>query len=153
MHILSQMAPYTPNITKLGQAIEATRNQTSAILQTLERAALIINLYKDRDDMSQLTKPEKVYLENTNLMHALTGNVDRGNDRETFFANQLKEGHQLAFSGKGDFLIDGRYIIEVGGKNKTFDQIKDLPDSFIASDDIEFGHGHRIPLWLFGFLY
>ena len=153
MHILSQMAPYTPNITKLGQAIEATRTQTTPILQTLERAALITNLYKDRDDMSQLTKPEKVYLENTNLMHALTGNVDRGNDRETFFANQLKEGHQLTFSGNGDFLIDGRYTIEVGGRNKNFDQIKDMPDSYIAGDDIEFGHGNRIPLWLFGFLY
>ena len=153
MYILSQMVPYTPNITKLGQTIEATRNQTSAILQTLERAALIINLYKDSNDMSQLTKPEKVYLENTNLMHALSSNVDKGNDRETFFANQLKEGHQLTFSGDGDFLIDGQYTIEVGGRNKNYDQIKNLPNSYIASDDIEFGHGNRIPLWLFGFLY
>ena len=103
--------------------------------------------------MSQLTKPEKVYLENTNLVHALSVNVDKGNDRETFFANQLKEGHQVAFSGNGDFLIDGKYTIEVGGKGKTFDQIKDLTDSYIASDDIEYGHGNRIPLWLFGFLY
>ena len=153
MAILSQMAPFTPNITKLGQAIEATRNQTSAILQTLEKAALVNNLYKDKKDMSQLTKPEKVYLENTNLMHALSNHVDKGNDRETFFANQLKESHEVAYSGNGDFLIDGKYTFEVGGKNKNFDQIKDIPDSYIASDDIEFGHGNRIPLWLFGLLY
>lgn len=153
MSILSQMAPFSPNITKLGQAIEATRNQTAAILQTLEKAALINNLYKDKDDMSQLTKPEKVYLENTNLMHALTTHVEEGNDRETFFANQLKEGHQVTYSDKGDFLIDGKYTFEIGGKNKNYDQIKDMPDSYIASDDIEYGHGNRIPLWLFGFLY
>lgn len=153
MHILSQMTPYTPNISKLGQTIEATRNQTSSILQTLEKAALINNLYKEKDDMSQLTKPEKVYLENTNLMHALSGNVDKGTDRETFFANQLKESHQVTFSGNGDFLIDGKYTIEVGGKNKTFDQIKDMPESYVASDDIEYGHNNRIPLWLFGFMY
>lgn len=153
LYILSQMIPYSPNITKLGQSIEATRNQTARILLLLEKAALINNLYAERNDMSQLTKPEKVYMENTNLMHALSANVDKGNDRETFFANQLKEKHDITFSGQGDFLIDGRYTIEVGGKNKTFDQIKDIPNSYIASDDIEYGHGNRIPLWLFGFLY
>ena len=92
-------------------------------------------------------------MENTNLMHALSSNVDKGNDRETFFANQLKEGHTITFSGHGDFLIDGKYTIEVGGKGKTFEQIKDIPGSYIASDDIEYGHSNRIPLWLFGFLY
>lgn len=153
LYILSQMVPYTPNITKLGQAIEATRNQTAQILQILEKAALTTNLFADRTDMSQLTKPEKIYMENTNLMHALSANVNKGNDRETFFANQLKEGHSITFSGQGDFLIDGKYTIEVGGKGKTFEQIKDIPGSYIASDDIEYGHGNRIPLWLFGFLY
>lgn len=153
LYILSQMVPYTPNITKLGQAIEATRNQTAQILQILEKAALTTNLYADRNNMSQLTKPEKIYMENTNLMHALSANVDKGNDRETFFANQLKEGHSITFSGQGDFLIDGKYTIEVGGKGKTLEQIKDIPDSYIASDDIEYGHSNRIPLWLFGFLY
>ena len=153
LYILSQMVPYTPNITKLGQAIEATRNQTAQILQILEKAALTTNLYADRNNMSQLTKPEKIYMENTNLMHALSAKVDKGNDRETFFANQLKEGHSITFSGQGDFLIDGKYTIEVGGKGKTFEQIKDIPGSYIASDDIEYGHGNRIPLWLFGFLY
>ena len=153
LYILSQMVPYTPNITKLGQAIEATRNQTAQILQILEKAALTTNLYADRNNMSQLTKPEKIYMENTNLMHALSAKVDKGNDRETFFTNQLKEGHSITFSGQGDFLIDGKYTIEVGGKGKTFEQIKDIPGSYIASDDIEYGHGNRIPLWLFGFLY
>ena len=86
-------------------------------------------------------------------MHALSSDVEIGNARETFFANQLKQGHTITFSGQGDFLIDGQYTIEVGGKDKTFDQIKDLPNSFLAIDDAEYGHQNKIPLWLFGFLY
>lgn len=153
LYIISQQVPFVPNISNIGQAIEATRKQTYEMISTLERAALINSLYSGKADFSQLSKPEKIYLENTNMMHALSAQVDKGNDRETFFANQLKESHRLTFSGTGDFLIDNKYIIEVGGKNKTFDQIKDLPDSYIASDDIEYGFGNRIPLWLFGFLY
>ena len=103
--------------------------------------------------MQQLVKPEKVYLENTNLMYALAREINSGNIRETFFANQLFNAHELAFSGQGDFLIDNAHTIEVGGHRKSFSQIKDLPDSYLAIDDIEIGNGNRIPLWLFGFLY
>ena len=153
LYIISQQVPFVPNISNIGQAIEATRKQTYEMISTLERAALINSLYSGKADFSQLTKPEKIYLENTNMMHALSAQVDKGNDRETFFANQLKESHRLTFSGTGDFLVDNKYTVEVGGKNKTFDQIKDQPDSYVASDDIEYGFGNRIPLWLFGFLY
>lgn len=97
--------------------------------------------------------PEKVYLDNTNLMYALSSSADIGNIRETFFANQLKQNHQIAFSGQGDFWIDDIYTFEVGGKNKTFEQIKDVPNSYLIIDGIEYGTGNRIPLWLFGFLY
>ena len=102
--------------------------------------------------MSQLVKPEKVYLENTNLIYALTNHADTGNVRETFFANNIVRSHDVTFSGNGNFLIDGKYTIEVGGKNKKFDQIKDIPDSFLAIDDIETGYGNKIPLWIFGMI-
>ncbi|MBR6187590.1 MAG: ATP-binding protein [Prevotella sp.] len=153
LYIISQQVPFVPNISNIGQTIEATRKQTYEMISTLERAALINSLYSGKADFSQLTKPKKIYLENTNMMHALSSHVDKGNDRETFFANQLKEGHRLSYTGKGDFLIDGCHTVEVGGKGKNFDQIKDIPDSYIASDDIEYGYGNHIPLWLFGFLY
>ena len=123
------------------------------MFQILERAALLIMLYSGKSNMQQLAKPEKVYLENTNLMYALSAASDIGNVRETFFANQLKSRHEIAFSGQGDFRIDDTYTFEVGGKTKTFEQIKDLPDSYLAIDDVEYGTGKRIPLWLFGFLY
>jgi len=46
-----------------------------------------------------------------------------------------------------------RFVCLKGGKGKTFRQIKDTPNSFIAYDDVEMGVGNKIPLWLFGFLY
>ena len=112
-----------------------------------------IMLYSEKNNMQQLTKPEKVYLENTNLMYALAPTSDIGNIRETFFANQLKANHTITFSGQGDFRIDDTYTFEVGGKTKSFEQIKDIPNSYLAIDNVEYGTGKRIPLWLFGFLY
>ena len=57
------------------------------------------------------------------------------------------------FPSHGDSLVNGKYLFEIGGEKKTFAQIKDLPDSYLAVDGIEIGRGCRIPLWLFGFLY
>lgn len=151
--ILSRMVPFTPNMTKIAESIEATRQSVIRMFQVLERAALLIMLYSGKNNMQQLAKPEKVYLDNTNLMYALSSSADIGNIRETFFANQLKQNHQIAFSGQGDFRINDVYTFEVGGKNKTFEQIKDVPNSYLAIDGIEYGTGNRIPLWLFGFLY
>ena len=110
-------------------------------------------LYSEKNNMQQLTKPEKVYLENTNLMYALAPTSDIGNIRETFFPNQLKANHTLTCSGLGNFRIDDTYTFEVGGKTKSFEQIKDIPNSYLAIDNVEYGTGKRIPLWLFGFLY
>ena len=76
-----------------------------------------------------------------------------GNVRETFFANQLRHGHRVNVAEHGDFLIDGRYTFEVGGEKKGYRQIEDLSDAYIAADNMEYGFGNKIPLWLFGFLY
>lgn len=151
--IVSQMVPFTPNMTKVGESVEATRQSAIRMFQLLERAALIIMLYSGKDNMQQLAKPEKVYLDNTNLMYALSSSADIGNIRETFFANQLKQGHEITFSGQGDFRIDDVYTFEVGGKTKTFGQIKGIANSYLAIDNVEYGTGNRIPLWLFGFIY
>lgn len=147
------MVPFSPNMTKVGESIETTRQAVTRMFQLLERAALLIMLYSEKNNMQQLTKPEKVYLENTNLMYALAPTSDIGNIRETFFANQLKANHTITFSGQGDFRIDDTYTFEVGGKTKSFEQIKDIPNSYLAIDNVEYGTGKRIPLWLFGFLY
>ena len=86
-------------------------------------------------------------------MHALTERPDKGTLRETFFINQLSAVAEINYPRKGDFLINQKYLFEVGGKNKTFDQIKDIRDSYLAVDDVETGIGERIPLWMFGLLY
>ena len=86
-------------------------------------------------------------------MHVLCPFVDPGNERETFFFSQLKVNYDVTHPQKGDFLIDGKHLFEVGGKGKTFDQIADIPDSYLAVDDTEVGYGNRIPLWMFGLLY
>ena len=86
-------------------------------------------------------------------MHALVPHVDSGVARETFFFNQTKMGHAVTYTGVGDFVIDGKWTFEVGGRGKGFDQIADLPDSYVVNDDVEIGFGSKIPLWLFGFLY
>ena len=100
-----------------------------------------------------LSKPEKLYLNNANLNFSYCKAYDIGTIREQFFVNQVRLLHTVHYSKVGDFMVDGSYVFEIGGKNKSFKQIKDVNDSFIASDDIEIGSGNKMPLWLFGFLY
>ena len=101
-----------------------------------------------------MSRPDKIYLDNTNLMYALSGEVNSGCRRETFFLNQFRSaGHDVVYPAKGDFMVDGRWLFEIGGKGKGFDQIRDVSDSFVVNDDVEIGIGNKIPLWLFGFLY
>ena len=103
--------------------------------------------------LKTLSRPEKIFLHNTNLMYALGTNTEIGTVRETFFLNQLSEVVPVHYPAKGDFLVDNKYLFEVGGANKTFEQIKDIADSFLAIDNTETGYKNRIPLWIFGFLY
>ena len=98
------------------------------------------------------TKPDKILLNNTNLHYSYCDNSNIGTIREVFVASMLKD-YSIKLAKKGDFLIDDRYIFEVGGKNKSFKQIKNIPDSYVISDDIEIGSNNKIPLWIFGFLY
>ena len=101
-----------------------------------------------------MARPDKIYCDNPNVMYALCPNADIGCVRETFFLNQIRSsGHTAVYPKQGDFLVDGKHLFEVGGKGKSFSQIKDLPDSYLAVDDTEIGSGHRIPLWMFGLLY
>ena len=123
-------------------------------LRILNRAQLINELLPENKGMSLLTKSEKIYLNNSNLLYALTSSqVEEGNVRETFFVNQLQVLHRVNAAKRGDFVVDGKYTFEVGGKNKSFDQIKDMENSYIAADNMEIGWGDKIPLWLFGLMY
>ncbi len=152
--IISRIAPYTPNIEKLASQIETTRPTLLKYLYYLDKAQIIKILGRDSIGINYLNKPDKVYLSNPNLAYTFgEDSVDIGNLRETFFLNQLSVKHSVTYPKQGDFLIDNKYLFEVGGKSKTQKQIAGIKDSYIVSDDIEYGYMNKLPLWFFGFLY
>ena len=154
LFVVAQSAPFIPNIAKLSERIGITRNALMTYLNALHESRLTFSAQKPGNGMNILQKPDKVYLENPNLMYALADKqTDIGNVRETFFANQLRKTHEIRLSEISDFLIDGKYTFETGGKEKGKKQIAGLENAYIVSDDIEYGMGNKIPLWLFGFLY
>lgn len=151
---IASSAPFTPNITKLSEKVGVSRNMLVQCIKILERAGLVNELYKDTSGIGVLTKPEKLYLNNSNLMYALAKeNTNTGHVRETFFVNQFKGLHEINLSKTADFVIDKTYSFEVGGKNKTKKQIATLENAYVAKDSIEIGFGNIIPIWLFGFMY
>ena len=151
--IISLQVPFVPKMEELYSQLETSREQGLKLLKLLERGGLLGLLNTRVKALKQMASPEKMYFNNTNLMYAFNKSPEIGTVRETFFYNQVGCAAELFYPKKGDFQIDEKTIIEVGGPNKSFAQIKDMPDSFLAVDDVEVGWGNRIPLWLFGFLY
>jgi predicted AAA+ superfamily ATPase len=154
LFIIAQAVPFIPNVSKLSERIGVNRNTLLTYLQYMNQAGLTNSVFKSAQGISLLQKPDKLFLDNPNLMYALSvEKPDIGNLRETFFVNQLRKYHKVDFTDKGDFMVNKKYTFEVGGKNKTTQQIKAVKNAFVAADDIEYGHHNTIPLWLFGFLY
>lgn len=154
LSILAEIVPYKPNILKLSQQIGISRETLLRYLYLLEKADLLMLLQTNVHRISKMNKPEKVYLNNPNLIYTLTDStVNTGTSRETFFFNQLRVSHSLNASDTGDFMVDEKYIFEIGGKNKTRKQIAGIENSFVAVDNAEYAYQNKIPLWLFGFLY
>ena len=151
--VLASLVPYTPNINSLSSEIETNRANALRYLEYLKRAGLIQTFLYPQKSMKAFGKPNKIYLNNSNLLYILADeNANIGNVRETFFANQVSAKYAVNTSQKGDFQVDG-CIFEVGGEKKSYKQIKDLPESYLVVDETEVGYGNKIPLWLFGFLY
>lgn len=152
--VIAQNVPLEPNIAKLTAQLETTRDQCLKMLYILDRAQLLMLFGEKIKDYKHLTNPKKIYLNNSNLMYSLrTNNISEGNKRETFFANQMNCMANVMIPKKGDFLVDDKFLFEVGGNSKSFDQIANIPNSYLVIADIETGCGNRIPLWMFGLLY
>ena len=153
--VISETVPFEVNANRLAAAIEIGRDTVIGYLNNLGDANLLNLLYSEKKSIGKLTKPDKVYLENTNLLYALSpSSVEIGTVRETFAITHLSENHLVEYGkDKGDFKVDSKYRFEIGGKNKNFKQIADLPDSYIFADDIESPVGAKLPLWMLGFLY
>lgn len=152
---VSSSVPYTPNLSNTASALYIADQRTLiGYLNYLEKAELITTLGARAVGNKILNKPAKIYLNNTNLMYAIDKQqANIGTIRETFFLNQLRYLFPVSYPKTTDFYVDNTYHFEVGGKSKQKNQKKELPNSFIAKDDIETGYANVIPLWLFGFLY
>lgn len=150
--IIAGSQPYQPNLSTLAGLMGTNRNQLLKLFDLLDRAGMIRQFFSSAKSPKTLGKPQKILIDNSTLMRALdTPKI--GAERESTFASFLSVGHSVGFAKDGDFIVDSRYLFEIGGKGKGFAQIRDIPDSFVVADDIEFGFGNKIPLWLFGFLY
>lgn len=154
MMYLSDNIPYEVNISKLSSYLEINKMTVLNYLSNLQRAELLNLLYSDNKSVTKMQKPDKIYLQNTNILYALGIQQNIGTIRECFVVNQLSKEHIVEYGkAQGDFRIDGKITFEVGGKDKSFDQIADIPNSYILADSIEFPIGKKMPIWLMGLLY
>lgn len=151
--VLANNVPFVPNITKLGQEIGVTRNQLMKFFSLLSDAAVIRTLNDVASTTKSVAKPQKILFDNPSIMQALNIFNKKGTVRESFAASMLTSSGNLQAPKVGDFILNQKFLFEVGGKSKGFKQIADMPDSYVIADDIESGFGNKIPLWLLGFLY
>ncbi|MBY5960277.1 ATP-binding protein [Membranicola marinus] len=151
LSILADSVPFIPNISKLSQRIGTSRNTIIKLLHLLEDAQLIHRLYRQSSGITRLQKPDKVFLNDTNLMHALSwSEVNRGALRETFFVSQVRQAYPIRIASQGDFVVNDKFTFEVGGPHKKQYQIVALRHAYIVADGIEYPVGQKIPLWQFG---
>ena len=153
--VLADSVPFKVNISELSRKVGLSRDVLLRLLSALDRANLIKGIQQQGATSGYLTKPDKIYLNNTSLLYALNSNKKdiEGTMRETFFMNQLYKSHLVQTSKTGDFYINNKYTFEVGGKSKNFRQIAGINNSFVVADNLEVGFGNKIPIWLFGFMY
>lgn len=152
LYFMATTSPYTPNISNLSAALELDRFTVSQYLSYLDKAELTKSIWSATKTVGQLSKPDKIYLHNANLFFLSASKPDMGTIRECFFVNHIFHQHSILIPIRGDFLVDEKYTFEVGGKSKGLKQISTMANSFVVSDNINYGIGNKIPLWLFGFL-
>ena len=151
--IIAKSVPFKPNMTSIGTALSASRNNITDYCLFIEEAGMIAQLRDATGGLKGLGKVDKIYLDNTNLIYSLANdNSNTGNIRESFFLNQLRVKYDVIVSPVADFLV-GDYTFEVGGKNKGLKQIQGIHNAFVVKDDIELGYLNTVPLWHFGLTY
>ena len=155
LNFIAGAVPFTPKWSEIQSLLDIGDPRTlKTYFKYLEDAGLVKSVSRDSAKHTKITLPEKIYIDNPNLMHAMTKEkVNSGTVREIFFINMLTQQHEIALQKQGDFSVDHHSIFEIGGKNKDFSQIKNIPNAYLALDQIEMGVNKKIPLWLFGFLY
>lgn len=155
VNILAVSVPYDVDIKRLSIQSALQRATILEYLNDLDKAKIVHLLYSDYYNAKKMQKPDKILMDNSNMLYALASQpVNIGTVRETFAVNQLSQAHLVEYGkSKGDFLVAGKYTFEVGGADKDYTQIADVPNSYILADDMEYPYGHKLPLWMVGFLY
>ncbi|MBU6157629.1 MAG: AAA family ATPase [Bacteroidetes bacterium] len=154
MYIIAQQVPFKPNLVELAEKTSIHRNSLNNYLHYLEQAKLIAALHPAGRSTASLQKPEKLYLNNTNLLFALAEQqVEVGNLRETFFLSQTSVISKVKLPKQGDFLVNNSFTFEVGGKGKSPKQIRGIGNAWIVKDNLKLPVGNELPLWMFGLLY
>lgn len=153
--LICDEVPFELNANKIAAAFEIGRDTVVEYIKYLGDAKVLNLLYSDKKKIGKLAKPDKVYMENPNLLHALSpGKVDIGTARESFAVGSLTESHDVEYGkAQGDFKVDGKLTFEIGGRSKDYSQIAGIPDSYIFADDLDMPDGAKLPLWMLGFLY
>ncbi|MFC1485304.1 Rrf2 family transcriptional regulator, partial [bacterium] len=154
--LITTSNPFVPNIEKMSRDLNTSKEYIYHYLEYLESAGLVISLKGSGAGYKLVRKPSKLYIENTNLINGITGdlkiNSPLGNIRETFFVNQIKRaGLKINVFPDADFIVDDRIVFEVGGASKNKKQIRNLEQSYLVLENIEVGYKQKIPLYLFGF--
>lgn len=153
LYVMSTEVPFTLNVQSLSQKIQVSRNTIIKMFELMDKGAIVRCVYSGWRSPKSVAKPARILFNNTDIMASLSSSNDIGTIRETFIASMLAPAHMIYEPPTGDFLVDEKYVLEVGGRGKTYRQVADIPDSFIVVDDEETGIGNKIPMWLFGFLY
>lgn len=154
LYAVATSSPFKPNISKLSEKIGVSRPTLLMFLDYLEKAEIIYQLHTSNIGISNLAKPEKIYMHNTNILKVVASeNFNTGTVRETFFLNQTSTTETVNYSKQTDFIVNHKFSFEIGGKKKSRKQIRNIENSYIVKDNIDNGITNIIPLWLFGFLY
>jgi len=145
--------PLELSIESLSQKVGTSKVTLYKYIELLHKAELLRHIVYEGKRFKSMKKPDKLYLANTTLFSSLCLEPQIGTLRESFFASQVSVNSSIYYVDKGDFLVDEKYTFEIGSKNKSFEQIKDVENSYVVVDGIETGFKNKLPLWLFGFLY
>lgn len=152
LYMLCSTSPVELNKSKLSTAVGTSWPTLAKYLDRMQAGGLLYQV-RAGSGMRTVNRPDKLLLNNANLFHALCAAPNIGSIRETFFVSQLSYDHQVHYHNRGDFIVDDKYIFEIGGASKTADQLDGQDCAYIAADDIETGAPWQIPLWIFGMMY
>jgi hypothetical protein len=148
--LIEARLPYKVNVSKLAKELEVTHPTLNTYLEILRESNPFRPIKKYSTKISR--KPAKLLFGNTNILYAYSDEfgvqINTGTVRETFFAGCFKE---IYYSDVGDFRVKDR-IFEIGGRNKSFKQIKDVKESYLVVDTDYTTDRNKIPLWLFGMM-